>query len=167
PHEAYTLATTRVTRPRRSLEEQSHELVRVRASFNAATRVLVPSFSNQPVNLPQEDRAFVPSHPILPAMIGGAPSSVGVEEGWPHGPEVPQFPRLADRDSAQLHEEVTQIQGWVPSRTLIKIEHDDFPASPEKIRGPEVTVHEREMWGESWRLIHDLSEGSSQTWRLA
>src|SRR5438876_12253503 len=99
-------------------------------------------------------------------MIGGAPSSVGVEEGWPHRPKVPQFPRLTDRDPAQLHEEVTQIQGWVPSRTLIKIEHDDFSSSPKKIRRPEVTVHEREMQGESWRLIHDLSEGSSQTWRL-
>src|SRR5439155_19964269 len=100
-------ATTSDPRLRRRLEEQSHELVRFRASFTAATRVLVPSFSKQPVSLPEEDSAFVPSQPILPAMIGGAPSSVGVEECWPHGPEVPQFPRLADRDSAQLHEEVT------------------------------------------------------------
>src|SRR5205823_14335787 len=61
----------------------------------------------------------------------------------------------------------TQLRGWCAARTLIRRARDAFPASPEKIRGPGVTVHEREIWGESWRLIHDLSEGSSQTWRLA
>src|SRR5207237_10767221 len=89
------------------LVAHSHELVLFGASLNAPIRVPVPIFAEQPVNFPQEDSAFVPGHAILPAMIAGAPSSVGVEEGCPHGPKVPQFPRLTVRDSATLHAEVT------------------------------------------------------------
>src|ERR1051325_9170511 len=130
--------------------------------------VLLPGrVRKQKADFAHQRELFVPGHAPGQIRIRAGGALISFEDTATQRGKVGQLVRLAQREAAQLREQIAKIKGRVAACTVVKIQHNHPTVLPEKLRRAEIAVQERWRRRDVRRVLTKLPQSVRQTVRLS